>query len=168
MKRLVVAGAVLGALCGCSPHPSTGQPADACTLLPKRVAESALDVKLGDPKSQAFGENPRQAVISNCQYVAAAAQPVSQLTFTIRVGSVPESSINPAETFISTMKQTFGQRYDLKKLTGLGDGAVWDGSLKQLTVFKGTSTYVWTSPGATKPDLEDKLVSLAKQTMSKV
>jgi hypothetical protein len=168
MKRLALAGAVLCALCGCSPRASTGRPADACTLLPRELAESVLDVKLGDPKSQAFGENPRQTVISNCQYVAAAAQPVGLLSFTIRVGSVPESSINPAEVFISTMKQTFGQRYDLKKLTGLGDGAVWDGSLKQLTVFKGTSTYVWTSPGATKPDLEDKLVSLAKQTMSKV
>jgi hypothetical protein len=142
-------------------------PQEACALLPKSVAESVLQVELGAARSQRFGENPRQVVISNCQYVATKPEPLRSLTFTIRAGGVPDSSVGPAEGLISTMKQTFGQRYDLKKLSGLGNGAVWDPSLHQLTVFAGTSTYVWAAPGATVPNLEDKLVTLAKRTIAR-
>jgi hypothetical protein len=160
--RLAFALAALCAAGGCARH--TG-PQDACTLLPKGVAESVLDVELTQARSQRFGENPRQAVISNCQYVATTPEPIRSLTFTIRAGGVSDASVGPAEGLISTMKQTFGQRYELKKLSGLGDGAVWDPSLHQLTVFAGTSTYVWAAPGATSPDLETKLVTLAKRTV---
>ncbi len=152
---------------GCSPQASVNKPADACTLMPKGIAEDVLGVKLTEPNSQSFGENPRQTVISNCQYVSTTTQPIGSLTFTIRLGSVPDSAISPAETLIATMKQEFGERYELKKLTGLADGAVWDSSLKQLTVFQGTSTYVWAAPGATSADLEDKLVTLAKKTIAR-
>lgn len=167
IHRATILGVVVLVMSGCSRRGSAGGQADACTLLPKHVAEDVLDVKLEEPKSQRFGDNPRQTVISNCQYVATSPRPGGSLTFTIRRGGVSESSVNPAETFIATMKQNFGQRYELEKLSGLGDGAVWDASLKQLTVFKGTSTYVWAFAGATAMDLENKLVSLAAQTLAK-
>lgn len=163
----VAATIALGALMlgGCSSPRSKTEPPDACTLLPKKVAEEVLDVKLGEPKSQPFGKNPWQTVISNCQYVAQSPQPIGTLNFTIRLGSVTQSLPGPAETFVATMKQDFGQRYQLEKIKGLADGAVWDPSSRQLTVFLGTTTYVLTSPGATLPDLRSKLVALAKRAI---
>ena len=165
---LLIPGLLLLVVSGCSPQAPANKPTDACALMPKEVAEDVLGVKLTQPNSQSFGENPRQTVISNCQYVSTTSKPVGSLTFTIRIGSVSDSALSPAETLIATMKQEFGQRYDLKKVTGLADGAVWDSSLKQLTVFQGTSTYVWAAPGATSGDLEDKLVTLARKTIARV
>lgn len=167
MMKLVatIAIALASSLCGCASHPSKMGPPDACALLPKKVAEEVLDVKLSEPKSQPFGANPWQTVISNCRFLAQSPQPVGSLNLTIRLGSVTQSLPGPAETFVATMKQDFGQRYQLQKIKGVGDGAVWDSSLRQLTVFSGTTTYVLTSPGATLPDLEDRLVTLAKKTI---
>ena len=137
----------------------------ACSRLPKSLAESILDVELKDPKSQKFGGNPRQTVISNCQFVAENNQTLNTLTFTIRIGGIPYSSVAADEDFIMTMKQQFGQRYELKKLKNLGDAAVWDASLQQLTVFKGQATYVLSSHGSTIENIEDKLITLARKTI---
>jgi len=150
-------------LASCS-RPTSGAPKDACKMMSKQTAESTLDVELSEPKFQNFGENPRQPVISYCQYESHT-DGLKSVVFTIRSGGLPAAATNPAVNFISTMKQTFGERYDLKKLSNLGDGAVWDDSLHQLTVFQGTNTYVWTSPGASSADLEQKFVALAKKTV---
>ena len=151
----------------CSKQASNNTQQDACTILPKSVAEEVLGVVLQEPKAQSFGQNPRQTVISNCLFVSPNNDAaIKSLTFMVRIGGVSSSAVNPADGLITTMRQQFGASYNLKKLTDLGDGAVWDDSLKQLTVFKGTSTYVWTSPGATVPDLETKLVTLARKTVT--
>jgi len=165
-KSLALAALAISSLSCTNASKTSGIP-DACALLPESAAESILGVQLTQAKSQRFGENPRQTVISNC-LLTSKTDELKTLTFTIRVGGAPESSVNPAETQISTMKQEFGQRYDLKKITGLGDGAVWDDSMKQLTVFRGTNTYVWNSPGATAPALEEKFVALAKKTIDRI
>lgn len=151
----------------CSRNRPAGTPQDACTLVPKEIVESTLDVKLLDPKLQDFGQNPRQQEFSYCQYVAKAQQPVYTLNITVKTGGVPSTPMSPAENFIVTMKQSFGQRYELKKLPTMGDGGVWDGSLKQLTIFKGSTTYALTAPGATIPDLEQRMIALAEKTVLK-
>lgn len=153
---------------GCSQKNSSAVPEDACKVITKTVAESAMQVTLADPRSQSFGENPRQRGISNCQYTGNPEQSVPMLNIAIRVDEVPNQPEKRADNFIASMKQTFGARYDLKKLDGLGDGAVWDESLKQLTVFRGAHTYAFTAPGATAPDLEQRMVALASQGIQKI
>ena len=166
LKTFALAALAIGSLsCTHSSKPA-GMP-DACALLPESAAESILGVKLTQAKSQRFGENPRQTVISHC-LLTTETNDLKTLTFTIRLGGAPEASVNPAEAQISTMKQEFGQRYDLKKVAGLGEGAVWDDSSKQLTVYRGTNTYVWNSPGATTPDLENKFIAIAKKTIERI
>ncbi len=144
------------------------EPESACSLVPQSTAENVLGVKLKPGAAQAFGENPRQMVISNCLYVGVDTDAIKTLSVTIRAGSVADGALNPAESHIITMKQEFGERYELKKLDGLGQGAVWDPSLKQLSVFKGTSTYVWAVAGAEAENLEEKMVALARQTLPDV
>ncbi len=149
----------------CSPSSKPPAQRNACDLLPKQLAEQVLSVKVSETISQHFGQNPRQAVISNCQYVAELAAPIGSVTFTIREGGQPEEWSAPMDDFVRTMKRTFGERYELKKLNGLGDGAVWDSSLKQLTVFAHSNIYAWTAPGSTDPNIEIALTTLAHKTL---
>ncbi len=152
-------------LMSCTKSPQQHGAPNACALLTESAAEEALGVDLQQAQSQEFGENPRQTVVSNCLFVTKDIESVKTLSLTIRIGGTTDSAVNPATTLISTMKQDFGQRYEPRKVEGLGDGAVWDDSLKQLTVFKGSSTFALAAPGASLPDIENKLTQLAKSIL---
>lgn len=164
--RTIIRFAGILLLGGCLKSQTMETP-NACALFSKKKAETILGVTLETARSQEFGENPRQAVISNCLYVAPNADSYKSLSVTVRKGTIVTTSLKPAEKHIMTMKQQFGQRYDLKEINGLADGAVWDSSLRQLTVFKGSDTYALVSPDSTAPDLEDKLVKLAEESLGK-
>jgi hypothetical protein len=135
----------------------------------KYLAESVLGANVTIQQSQAFGANPRQKEISNCLYNALTNGVSSSITFTIRsdasANTSADASKNTSDRFIATMKQEFGERYEIKKIANLGDSAIWDSSLKQLSVFQGNNTFVWVSTGATSSDIESKLISLAQKTL---
>ena len=153
----------------CARTQAPSGPVDACVLLPKNAAEASLGIPLRVGQSQGFGENARQAVVSNCLFVSETPEKLNTLTFTIRTGTVVATDINPAARHIATLKQEFGERYgvNLKKVDGVGRGAVWDDSAKQLTVFFGQDTYAFNTTGSQIPDVENRLIELAKKTIAK-
>ena len=165
-KTLLLASALI-LLAGCSHNVTSKTEPTACSIMPKELAESVLGVKLEDPESMAFGEIPRLESISNCLYRAEKNDQLKSLTFTIRKNTIVANASTPADAYIVTKKHQFGSNYNIQKLDGVGDGAVWDPALKQLTVFKNSNTYVWVSPGSKVGDLQSKFVDLAKRTVAK-
>ena len=164
---VVVLGAAVGLGCGDRARDSVSASAggDACAVMPLKLAERALGLSLRSGQEQAFGTNPRQREISSCLYLDASPSGKGMVTLTIRRDDKPGPA-GAAERLVGTIKQEFGQRYEVQIVPGLFDGAVWDPSLRQLSVVRGRHTYAWLVSGTSPDGLKEKLMRLAGESLA--
>lgn len=120
-----------------------GQPLQGCTVLTKADAEAVLGGAVDEPK-QKEQEGKNGAWTSTCSYYSSGNSRGAGLLLTYTPKSDPAKALT---AYVDSLKKTLGDAYKPDTVAGAGDGAVWDASMKQLTVFKGAYMLVLTMSG---------------------
>jgi hypothetical protein len=136
---LVIVGlllALVAAGCGGSKAAPQGapalQPVKACEILAKADAEAVLGGTVDTPQEKDHESAKMKAWTSTCTYNSPQAGRGATLLIQNSLTADPAQALDAQ---VAALKKSLGDDYNPEKVAGVGDGALWDGSVKQLTVF---------------------------------
>ena len=170
---------VAGISCGCgsggesaSKGAGAVQPLKACELLTKADVEAALGVTVDEPLAS-FQENKDiRFWMSQCSYYSKNPESPKKGR---GVGLMIQNSRNAdpvkaLEDYTASLKKALGDAYNAQTIDGVGARAVWNGSVKQLTIFEGSYMLIvsMVSPGQEERVVLETAKTLAKKVLSKL
>ena len=153
------------ALISCSSQShDTVKSKDACILLNRADAEAALGDKVKDSSAKNFGGEEGVALVSNCLYATVNTDSYKTISILIRAGAPSELAEGRIQKHSAELKKQFGADYELEPVARIGDGAIWDPKLLQLTFFKGRDMVILSKHPGTK----DELIPIAAKILAKL
>lgn len=126
---LLISALLLGGPTACRPpDPALAAPA-VCELLAGPLAEKALDMPLGTPAvGQHIVGGPGRAALSSCRWQGLEAG-APTVDVRVQLWAWPERS-EGAPAYLRAMRQAARHnRFVVRELPEIGDGALWDGTL---------------------------------------
>jgi hypothetical protein len=121
------------------------QPLQACDLLTTADVEAILGGTVDEPRQTSRDDEERQFWMSQCDYYAPQQERGAGLMIQSSANADP---IKALEAHMANLKNSLGDAYEAQTVDGVGGAAVWDGSVKQLTVFDGAHMLIVTVTGA--------------------
>jgi hypothetical protein len=173
----LIAGMAVGCGSGSSSSESGGespsegeavmQPLAACDLLAKTDAETILGGAVDEPQQNSQEDKERQSWMSTCNYYSPQAERGAGLLVQ------PSANADPAQALdahVASLKKSLGEAYQAETIAGVGGAAIWDGSVKQLTVFDDAHMLIVTVTGGGQAEgvALETAKALAEKALSKL
>lgn len=124
---------------------AAGPPLQACDLLTTADVEAVLGGTVDEPRQTARDDEERQFWMSQCDYYS----PQQERGAGLMVQSSADADpVKALEAHVTSLKDSLGDAYEVQTIAGVGGAAVWDGSVKQLTIFDGSHMLMVTVTGS--------------------